>query len=88
MMTMTGASTVKPPRHATKLWHWMWEKKVTLAKFAERLDVTPGYLSDVRRGKLRPSDPLKAKIEIATGGDVKVADWFGGRDQIRKLAKS
>jgi predicted transcriptional regulator len=57
---------MQPPDDATELWKWMDHWNVPVQSFAATLEITPQHLSDVRRGKRRPSDELKRKIETAT----------------------
>lgn len=81
------SSTRAPASNASRLWRWMHQWGVTLEVLAADLGVSPVYLGQLRRGKGRPSDELKGKIERATRAieeqrgvaepaGVAILDWF------------
>jgi transcriptional regulator with XRE-family HTH domain len=67
----------------------MAKHRVTLEELAARLDLTPVYVGEIRRGDRRPHDKLKVEIaaitlqmeadfeiEEAARRGVPVLDWF------------
>ena len=47
----------------------------TQVRFADRLGVTPPYVSLLIARKREPSDQMKQKIAAATGGAVPTDEW-------------
>lgn len=57
-----------------KLDEYLWRKKIKQADFAEKVGITRTWLGLVLRGQKKPGRFLAEKIELATGGQVKVED--------------
>ncbi|WP_299558675.1 helix-turn-helix transcriptional regulator [uncultured Sulfitobacter sp.] len=51
------------------------------AEWAKRIDVSASYLSDLLRGKKRPSLDLAFRIERATCGAVPASSWIEVSDK-------
>lgn len=70
-------------------------RQVSQAEWARRIEVTRGYLSQLRDGSKKPSLVIAYRLELATGGLVTMQDWvktlpefmkddgLGGRDDSR-----
>lgn len=52
----------------------------TRAEWADRLDISRSYLSDLVNGKKMPSLDLAVRIERLTAGAVPVASWIDVAD--------
>jgi transcriptional regulator with XRE-family HTH domain len=59
---------MKPPIHPLR--RWLFDRQETAAEFAKRVDVSEAYLSEIMRGKKRPSLDLIDKISSATSGEI------------------
>lgn len=55
--------------HPLKVWI---EENATQSRFADLVDCSEGYLSEILSGKKQPSLDLAAKMSRATGGSVPV----------------
>ena len=64
------------------LYDWLWSHRriYTHKQFADKLNVTPAYLSRVVNLKTQPSIRLAKEIQTLTGGQVK---WHDLVDQYR-----
>ncbi len=58
-----------------KLKDYLKEVPVRVGDFAAKVPVSRSHLNDIMRGRIKPSDYLKRKIEIATDGKVGIVDW-------------
>lgn len=53
--------------HPLREWREGFEPKVTLAKLAGEMEVTPSHLSEIENGRNDPSLALAAKLSTRTG---------------------
>ena len=56
---------------------WRKHSSTTLGSLAGEVASSKGYLSDIERGKRRPSPELAKRIEAATNGEVTAAELLG-----------
>lgn len=56
--------------HPIRAWRKSQEPKVTLAKLAEAVGVTPSHLSEIEKGNNQPSLALASKLSTQTGIDI------------------
>ena len=54
---------------------YLVERRITITEFAERLDMSRGYMSQVVLGNSIPSAKLRKRIFIETGGAVTPEDF-------------
>lgn len=59
-----------------KLTDWLKDNKVTQTDFAERIGVTPGFISQICSGTSRPGLDRIGAIHRETLGQVTAADWI------------
>ncbi len=73
-----------------KLGDWLKKESMTQAAFAELIDSDQGHVSDLVHGKVRPRLDSVARIEKATDGQVKAADWLEQKRRVKldKLKKA
>lgn len=62
------------------------EKGETQAGFAARLGITQGFVSQLEKGRARPSLELAKRIEDATNGAVQMNSWFDALPSSETLA--
>lgn len=58
-----------------KLKDYLKEVPIRVGDFATKVPMSRSHLNDVMKGRVKPSDFLKRKIEIATKGKVGMDDW-------------
>lgn len=58
-----------------KLKDYLKEVPIRVGDFAASIPVSRSHLNDIMTGRMKASDYLKRKIEIATGGKVSPSDW-------------
>jgi transcriptional regulator with XRE-family HTH domain len=54
---------------------WRQSKQVTLAQLADTLDVSTSHLSEIERGRNKPSLKLAMRLSQATDGEVSVEEF-------------
>lgn len=57
-------------------------KKIGVTQFATELGITQSYLTHIEINGQKPSFEVAARIEIATGGAIRVEDWGFSSDLI------
>ena len=77
----------KRPQVRTQLRELQSRHRITQAQLASRFGITQGHLSKLRRGKIQPGKPLKARIEQAYDGlpDASIEPWL---ENIRLAAET
>jgi DNA-binding transcriptional regulator YdaS (Cro superfamily) len=60
-----------------KLADYIYFKRIKLKDLARELEITPVYLRFIKNGRYKPSKKLALKIEIFTGGAVKMHELRG-----------
>jgi len=53
---------------------YLWNHKITIQKFAEKIKYSRHYISLIMRGDKIPSERLAEDIERATNGEVKAEE--------------
>ena len=53
---------------------YLWNHKITIQQFAEKIKYNRHYISQIMRGEKVPSQRLAEDIERATNGEVKAED--------------
>lgn len=70
-----------------QLRQWIDEGRGTVLEVAARCGVSPSSIYHYMGGSSRPGALVVALIEIATGGEVGLADWLQDEVAQRELAR-